>query len=543
MVSLRRLSLIAAAGAVAVTLAACSSGQAASTTSSSESASPAAGVSTGQYGGQQLAAGSPVEGGSFTYGLFGPVQALDPAGSVGNSIDFAMTAIYGTLMSFAPDGTVKPNLAQSLTTTNNVDWKLTLPTGLKFTDGTPFDAQAVIDQEKNVAAQGSTSIQSAYARTIVKMTAPNPQTVEFTLNAPNNQFGLLLADGSMAMIPSPTAKASEGARFAVKPVGAGPFKVTSFTPGGDILLAKNTTYKFASQGLPYLSTVKLETVQAASSRISGVKAGSLDAASVFSVPDMKTAQSDGLTTLREPSFQAEYLMLNSKNSILSNVNVRKAISEAIDRSAINQAVYQGEQSPMTGFLAPGQPYQKEAPAFPAYDVNKAKAAMKAAGVGNVNLTVMITPGDAGEQIAPIVQQMLSQIGIKVTIKPTDPTAQVGMYAQGNWEASLIPRPIPAETTNTLAQYYETGSSRNWSRISIPAFDQLVKQAESAPSQAAREALIPKELKVLTDNVVSIPLVNSATGRVLGSRVKGFPDGNPDTPTAESFDLSRVWVTK
>lgn len=541
MISLRRTSLVAAAVTLAVTLAACS-GQAGGTTSTSGGGS-GTGIKTGQFGGQELANGKPIEGGTFTYGLLGPVQALDPAGSVGNSIDYVMTAVFGTLMKLQPDGSVAPNLADSLSTTDNKTWTLKLPAGLKFTDGTPFDANAVITHEKNVAAPGSASIQAAFARTVVNMTAPDAQTVQFTLNAPNNQFGLLLAEGSMAMIPSPTAKASEGAGFAVKPVGAGAFKVDSFTPGGEINLSKNTGYKFASQGLPYLSKVKLQTVLDQSSRIAGVKSGSLDAASVSSIPELKNAASQGLTTLKEPSFQGEYLMMNNKDSVLSNLQVRTAIAEAIDRASINKAVYQGEQSPMNTLLVPGQPYEKEAPKMPAFNVAKAKKAMKAAGVGKVDLTIMVTPGDDGAQIAPIVQQMLAKIGITVKVKPTDPTAQVGLYAQGKWQASIVPRPIPAETTNTLAQYYRTGSSRNWSAVSIPAFDDLVAKAASAASDNAREALIPQELKVLTDNVVSVPLVSAGAGRVLGPRVKGFPDGNPDTPTVESYDLSRVWVTK
>ncbi len=540
MVSLRRSSLVAVVAAVAVALTACTG---AGDTSPASTHSAAAGVTTGPSGGQQLAIGKPVEGGSMTYALSSPVQALDPAGTAGQSILFAMQQIYGTLMKFQPDGTVVPNLAESLTTTDNKVWTLKLPAGLKFTDGTSFDAQAVIDQETNVAAAGSKAIPAGDARNIASMTAPDAQTVEFTLKAPNNQFGLLLAEGSMAMIPSPTAKAAAGADFATKPVGAGPFKVDSFVPGSQIVLSKNTGYKFASQGLPYLQKLTLTTVADESSRESGVLSGDLDGATV-GLPVLSDAESQGITGLKQPVFSTWTLIVNNQDKVLSDARVRAALSEAIDRVAVNQVVYKGLQPATTTLLAPNQPFAKNAPKLPLYDLTKAKQAMKDAGVSNLKLTIMVAPGGGDDaKIATLLQQMFAKIDVTATIAPTDPSAQVGLFSQGDFQAAMVPMSIPAETTKALSQFFTTGSSRNFSGASVPAFDALAAKASAAATNADRQAVIPDMLKVLTDNVVAIPVVTAGAGRILGKRVLGFPEGDPNSSIIEMVDLSRAWVKK
>ena len=74
------------------------------------------GVGTGQFGGQQLALGDPVEGGEFTWGVWMPIQSLDPAGTMGDSILLAMSSLYGTLTKALPDGSAAPNLADSFKT-------------------------------------------------------------------------------------------------------------------------------------------------------------------------------------------------------------------------------------------------------------------------------------------------------------------------------------------------------------------------------------------------------------------------------------------
>jgi peptide/nickel transport system substrate-binding protein len=547
-VKLRRFKYLAPLVAASLALTACGG----STGGAGGAAEPAArptevaeGVSTGEFGGQQLALGDPVEGGELTWGVWMPIQALDPAGTMGDSILLAMASIYGTLTKALPDGSVAPNLAQSFETEDNTVWTMKLDPELTFTDGTPFDADAVITHLENVAAEGSTSTQAGEARRITDMQAPDPYTVVFTLDAPNNQFDLLFADGSMGMIPSPTAKEAAGADFATQPVGAGPFKVKSFAPGSEVVLAKNEEYKFADDGLPYLDQVTLRTVPEQTSRVDGVLAGDLDGGTVVSLPALDEARNSGALGLEEPDYSAYYLLLNNEHELLSDVRLRTAVSEAIDREAINQVVYEGLHQPMTGLLAPSHPYAEQDGEWPSFNLEHAQQLVeeyrKDTGTDNIELNLTVVPGGESAEVAPLLQQMLSQVGITVNVETVDQTSAVGKYASGEYDFTLITRSMPSETTTVLSQYFRTGSSRNWSAVSVPEFDEAVQEAIAAPSNDDRVALIPEMLDVLAENVVAVPIVSAGAGRVLGPDVAGFPDGDPTSRTVERFDLSRVWV--
>jgi peptide/nickel transport system substrate-binding protein len=541
MAQFRKAVLIAAATAV-LALTACSGGGGSPSPSTDASGN---GITIGAHGGQQLALGDPVSGGQLDWGMLGYVQSLDPAGPLGDSIQLTASAIYGTLMEALPDGTVQPSLAESLTTTDNVVWTLALTPDLTFTDGEPLNAEAVIAHIENVAADGSTSVAAGDARSVKKMTAIDEWTVEFTLVAPNNQFDLNFTDNSMGMIPSKVAKESAGDDFGLAPVGAGPFKVEAFRPGIDVDLVENPDYKFADRGLPYLDRVHMVTVQEQQTRISGVVAGDLDAATAGSVPDLEDARAQGLTGLEQQSYSAYYLVLNVTDPVLSDLRVRQAISYALDRDAINKAVYEGTHRPMTGMLVPGHPYADDDPGVPQYDLSAAQDLMEEyrseAGADDIEIEVMITPGSEAAQTAQLVQQMLGQIGVSVTIAPTEPTVQVGKYASGTNQASLVPRSIRAETTTALRHYFQTGTNRNWSKFSSPTYDALIDETISATSDGERLGYVKELLAVVSEELPMIPVIAGGSGRILGPAVSGFPDGDATSATAERFDLSRVWV--
>lgn len=547
MVKSRRFSYLATAVAVSLMFTACSGSNEGSAGIAERPTENVEGVSTGQFGGQQLALGGPVEGGEFTWGVWMPIQSLDPAGNMGDSILLAMASVYGTLTKALPDGSSAPNLAKSFTSKDNVNWTLELDPKLTFTDGTAFNAEAVISHLTEVGSEGSTSTQAAEARRITDMKASGPFTVEITLEQPNNQFDLLFSDGSMGMIPSPSAKKEEGSNFATKPVGAGPFKVKSFEPGSEVVLVKNKDYKFADEGLPYLDQVTLRTVGEQSSRVDGVLAGDLDGGTVASIPALDDARKSGAIGLEEPDYSAFYLLMNNQNKLLSDLRLRTAISEAIDRNAINQVVYEGLHKPMTGLLAPTHPYADKDGKWPQLNVEHAKQLVaeysKETGNDQIELTMLLVPGGESAEVAPLVQQMLGQIGITVNIQTLDQTSIVGKYASRNYDFTLITRTMPSETTTVLSQYFQSESSRNWSAVNIPEFDEVASKAAAATSDEERLKIIPEMLDILADNVVAVPIVSSGAGRVIGPNVAGFPDGDPTSRTIERFDLSRVWVKK
>lgn len=500
-------------------------------------------ITVGSYGGQQLAIGDPVRGGSFAYGMSFSVPTLDPAAAMGGSTEFALSAVYDHLLEVQPDGTVGAGLAEGITTDDNIVWTLALRDGVVFSDGTDFDADAVIAQIQRVAAADSVSLSATDARTITSMVAIDPLTVQFTLSGANSQFSLLLAQGSMSMIPSPTAVESEGADFALNPVGAGPFVVDSFTPDGDIELSRNESYW--DPELPYLDSVTLTPVLDEQSRVTGVVSGDLDAASVSSLSLLDDAEEQGVTGLEEPWYGGYLFQPNIENEYLSDIRIREAISYAINRDAINQVLWDGRGTVMDSFLVPSQPFY-ESGLVPQYDPAKATELIdeyKAeTGVTDISIQLMTNQLQESAEIGELLQQQLAAVGIDLQPVAVEPATQIANIVSGDFDAMLQDRSFPAETTKIFSQafgatFYNFGSGTN------PDFDALIEQVDSASSDEARQALIPAMLDVLAEWLPVVPIASGGLGRVLGSNVLGFPDGDPNATSSEMFDLRQVWVSQ
>src|SRR5690606_2871444 len=191
-------------------------------------------ITTTAWGAQVLERGEPEMGGSITYGLQAVVESLDPAGSAvsGNLI---MRSIYGVLFSYDGERNIVPDMAESIESDDNgLNWTLKLQPGFTFTDGNPYDAEAVTARFERTAAEGLRSRSAGDMRQIASMTATDATTLEITLKQPWTGFPNTLVGafpGGPAMVPSPAAVAEYGEALATNPVGAGPFMLESFQPG------------------------------------------------------------------------------------------------------------------------------------------------------------------------------------------------------------------------------------------------------------------------------------------------------------------------
>jgi peptide/nickel transport system substrate-binding protein len=182
--------------------------------------------------------GQPVSGGSATYINHTESLSLDPMnarlepGQGGN----VMPPLYDQLIWVEQDGTVVPRLATVVTTSDGKVWQITLREGAKFSDGTPFDADAVKFNWERLQKPGVPN--GAAAQTIDTIEVIDPRTLRVTLKAPNRQWHRYLMTG-LGFIGSPTAIGRLGNQFGTQPVGAGPFVLTELVQGDHLTLRRN----------------------------------------------------------------------------------------------------------------------------------------------------------------------------------------------------------------------------------------------------------------------------------------------------------------
>ena len=222
-----RVRLAAAAAAVVALAAAGCSSSSGSSASGSSSAS----------------AGTPQKGGTLTMIYENEVTSLDPTATTTASAAGALPyyAIYDALFTLgAGTGAVTPKIGLSLTANSaQTVWTLTLRPGVKFSDGTPYDAAAVaFNWARDKAA---TSVLASAADVIKSMKVVNATTLQVTLVAPDSSFDRTVAQ-QLLFIASPTAIKKEGASFGTHPVGAGPFILNSWVRNSQKTFAPNPHY-------------------------------------------------------------------------------------------------------------------------------------------------------------------------------------------------------------------------------------------------------------------------------------------------------------
>jgi len=404
--------------------------------------------------------GTAAAGGSMVYALNGDMVLADPAlVSDGNSLFVEAQVVQG-LLGLQPGtiSTVIPVLASALPTVSSdgLTYTFKLRTGIKFHDGTDFNADAVVynynrwqafpkgDLQDDAYYYGAVFGGFGTASNVASVTAPDEQTAVITLKTPQSNFELA---STLAVfgIESPTAlKAGNADTTPISSnkyaqgqlpqgqdmVGTGPFIFKEWVPTDHITLVKNPNYWDAANAA-LLDQVTFKPVGDETATLQDLQSGTVDAAFSLSPLDVKTAQGAGLTIIdRGASCNQLNLDMNQSvggtATIYANKNVRTAISEAVNKQSYVTAFYSGLGNVPTGFMPPATIGFK-AETLPAYSVTQAKTDLTTSGVTGSALNIDLyypsnvvrpyMPDPKG--IATAIANDLSAVGFNVTLKTED----------------------------------------------------------------------------------------------------------------------------
>ena len=242
-------------------------------------------------------AGDPVRGGTLVYSYNTEAQSVDPATcAIGIGVG-PCQAVYGALLDYDLEtGEIEPGMAESFTTEDGRAWTLKLRPGLTFSDGTPFDAAAVAFNWGRILDPALLSPSASVAKTI-DWEVVDPTTLSVTSKEVNYQLDFGLTE-ALAYIASPTAIEALGADFGNNPVGAGPFTLTSWARGTEMILDRNPTYW--DQPRPYVDRLVLKTIPADDQRFNALQAGEVDVMAVTVQKYAARAEGAGMNVTSAP---------------------------------------------------------------------------------------------------------------------------------------------------------------------------------------------------------------------------------------------------
>jgi ABC-type transport system substrate-binding protein len=438
---LRRAGIIAMAVAAGTALAACNGGTSPSESSAARNAN-----------------------GTITIGSMFPPGTLDPTtGTQGSDLAY-LDYIFDRLIQQDPDtGELKPMLATSWTFVGDdkLALRVELRQGVTFSDGTPFNAQAVVDYSKAFIKAGNIANLLEY---VTDITAEGDHTVVYHLSQANARLPTALT-ARAGMIPSPTAVEKEGKDFAIHPVGTGPYTFVSQVQGASYKFTRFDGY-WDDANLPRVKNVEFRIFSSDTALVNAIRSGDVNAALHLAPPDVKTLKPiSSLEVSVGPSNAIGIAYLNASRKPLDDERVRLAFNLALDRAAIAEAVTDGLGQPSTQSLPEGaHGYVKDMEPVWTRDVTRAKQLMADAGYGGgVSMTCYEYAGLGFETAGPIIISELKEIGIDLKIVPSTP-AQVGPFftnktdmncAFANWGST---DPFKAYQLLWSKSYYNAGKA-------------------------------------------------------------------------------------
>ena len=560
-------SLLAIAALVAT---ACSSSTATPTVAPATSGPTTAPTAAATAAPTTAPAGQPVNGGNIVVGLDGDMVYADPSlVSDGNSLYVAAQVVEG-LVGLKPDSlsNVVPVLAAALPTVSSdgKTYTFTLRTGVKFSDGTPFNATAVKfnydrwktfpkgDLQDNAAYYGQVFGGFGADSNLVSVDAPNDTTVVMTLKTPQSNF-LLAQTLQVFGIQSPTAlQAGKADTTPLKDnayaqgkgtsmVGTGPFMLKEWVPTDHITLVKNPTY-WDTANAAHLDQITFKPVGDSTAKLSALQTGGIDLATSISSLDVATAKSAGLTIIdRGQSANLFYLGLNQAiqgkagstptPTIYANKNVRLAVSYALNKQGYIDAFYAGQAKVAQSWMPPSTLGYK-AEALPTYDVTKAKAALAAAGLTADQLKIDLWwPSNVTRPYMPdakneaqAIAQDLTAAGFTVSLKSMDWKAgyynecYVGhnaMFLLG-WTADWA----GADNFLVTAFFgYVGGKPATQFGYKNDAVNTLFGQALAAPSADAANTIWGQAQDAIAADMPMVPILNSTPPGAYLPKVHGF----------------------
>jgi peptide/nickel transport system substrate-binding protein len=427
---------------------------------------------------------------------------------------------------------VVPQLALSHET--SADGKtvtIKLRPGVKFHDGEPFNAEAAkFSLERHLTVAGS--FRKPELAAIDHIDVVDPLTIKIALKSPFSPLIAALTDRAGMMV-SPKAAKAEGDKFGLHPVCAGPYKFVERVQQDRIVFEKFQDYW--DKANVHIDRVVFLPIVDATVRLANLKSGGLDLIERVLATDIKDVRADKnlkLATALELGYQGIDINVGkgdaAKGPLGQSAKVRQALELAIDRTALNQVVFNGEFVAGNQWVSPENPYYQKAFPVPQRDVAKAKALLKEAGVtAPFDVDFMVPKGAETQAVAEVVQAMAAEVGINMKIRVTEFATSLKQAEQGNYQAFMLAWSGRTDPDGNTYIFFKTDAPQNYMGYKNPDVDRLLDEARVPSDFAARKAIYEKITKLALADVPKIYLYHRRILIAHTAKLEGYtqmPDG-------------------
>lgn len=437
---------------------------------------------------------------AITIALGGEPPTLDSQLSASGLVSAITDNVNESLMNRTAEGELIPGLAQEVPTlVNPKTWRFKLRTGIKFSNGEPFNADAVVASVERVLDPTLESEQSSFFPTIEGAKEVDESTVDILTNAPDP----LLPQRMYLMKMVPPKYSTEGS-FASEPVGTGPYRFVRWARGREVVLESNPDYWGEE---PDVSQVTFRFVSEAGTSLSGLLSGEIDL-----VPNLlpeNASQAPKFESVRGSEHPT--MILNVDEGLTGDPRVRQALNYAVNKESLVENLYEGYATvDDCQLLSPSWfGYNPSLEPYP-YDPEKARSLLADAGAEGAAIEVVGTSGRwlKDKETVEAVANYLSEVGLKPEVRIFEFTEYVNRLL----DKKVRPDSIFVSSSNELfdadrtlsTDYHKDGpeSSNQDEHLA-----ELIDQARVGTDTEARQELYEQATNLTCDEAYFLFLVN------------------------------------
>jgi peptide/nickel transport system substrate-binding protein len=504
-----------------------------------------------------MAAAPARAGGTLVVGRVADAITLDPNDAPDTESVLAACLVGETLVRFKPGTlTMEPWLAQSWEALDGGKrWRFKLRPGIAFSDGTPFNAEAVefsfmriLDKQHPYNKYAKFNLALASLGSVESVRAVDNMTVDFRLKAAFAPF-LTALTGLTAAIISPSAVKKDPVNFFKAPVGTGPFRIVEWTKDDRIVLDRNDRYW--NQGTthgPFLNRIVFRVIPENASRVLALRKGEIDAMTAVDLAGMKVLAADpNVVVQRAPGLAHVYLAMNLLKKPFEDVRVRAAFHHAINRKVLVDNFW-AAATLAKGVMSPLSLGFNEDLKWPEYNPEKARGLLKQAGQSSLKTTVHTFSQSRPylpepRKTAEAIQADLAKVGVQMEIVLVEANALFGelraarhdMYLGGF--IPIVPDPWNVMFTQFDTRRSEIGAANNFSFYRNAVYDRLNDRATTAASLEERSRIYRQMQEILHRDVARIDIADVDLVFAYRKSVKNM------TPSAatSTFWLQYAWL--
>ena len=455
---------------------------------------------------------------------------FDPAETPGVVTPFMqLYALHDAMVKPMPGNPQAPSLAQSWSASEDaLTYDFVLREGASFHNGDPVTAEDVkFSFERYKGAS-----YALMKERVAAIETPDPRHVRFLLKKPWSDFLTFYASATGAgwIVPKKYVEKVGDAGFQKHPIGAGPYKFVSFTPGIELVLEAFDGYW---RKTPAVKRVVMKSIPDETTRLAGLKHGEFDIA--YSIRGELAEELQ-----RTPGLSLKSIVLQATNWIYfpeqwdpkspwHDLRVRQAANLALDRDQMNQALFLGGCKINNSIIPESFEYYWQPP--PAvYDPAKARELLAAAGFPNGFDAGPFTVDSSYSNIGEVAVDYLQQVGIRCRLVPMERAAFASAYANKKLTSGIFRAASGAfgNTATRLASFIVKGGSNVYG--SYPEIDELFPlQAEELDSKK-RAAILEKMQRLVHEKAINAPIwelaflngVGPRVGEASLGKIPGFP---------------------